>query len=63
MPDYSKHSVQDHLELTAAKLHEIAYALPHGDKRELLLHKAVKMKAASLIIDRWMSSPGLRPPR
>jgi hypothetical protein len=56
-------SVQAHLEHRAAQLNEAAETLPHGDERDALLHRAVRMEAASLVLDRWMSSPGLRAPR
>jgi hypothetical protein len=56
-------SVQAHLEYRAAQLNEAAETLPHGDERDALLYRAVRMEAASLVIDRWMSSPGLRAPR
>jgi hypothetical protein len=53
-------AVQHDLEQRAARLNEAAETLPQGDERDGLLHRATKMEAASLIIDRWMSSPGLR---
>jgi hypothetical protein len=56
-------TVQDHLELRATELREAAQTLPDGGERDALLHKAVKVEAASLIIERWLSSPGLRQPR
>jgi hypothetical protein len=63
MPYYSKQMAQDILGLKATQLNEAAEILPHGDEREALLHRARKIGAASLIIDRWLSSPSLRPPR
>jgi hypothetical protein len=56
-------SIQVHLEQRPARLNEAALILPSGDERDALLHRAVRMEAASLVLDRWMSSPGLRPPR
>jgi hypothetical protein len=56
-------ALQDHLEQRAAQLSETAETLPQGDERDGLLRRATKMEAASLVIDRWMSSPGLRAPR
>ena len=56
-------ALQDHLEQRAALVSDAAETLPQGDERDGLLHRATKMAAASLIIDRWMSSPGLRVPR
>jgi hypothetical protein len=53
-------ALQDHLEQRASELSGVAETLPHGDERDDLLHRATKMQAASLIIERWMSSPGLR---
>ena len=53
-------AVQDRLEQRAAQLSDAAETLPQGDEREGLLRRATKMEAASLIIDRWMSSPDLR---
>jgi hypothetical protein len=63
MPYNSKQMAQDRLELRARQLNEAAETLPHGDEREALLQRARKIEAASLIIDRWLSSPGLRLPR
>jgi hypothetical protein len=57
-----KNVIQDRLELRASQLHEAAEALPHGDAREALVNRAIKMEAASLVIERWASSPGLRAP-
>ena len=62
MSDYSK-PVLDHLGLKATQLHEAAETLPHGNAREALVHRATKLEAASLIIEKWASSPGLRAPR
>jgi hypothetical protein len=60
----SHHSIaHDHLMQNATLLHEAAETLPHGDAREFLVHRAIKMEAASLIIERWASSPSLRAPR
>jgi hypothetical protein len=56
-------SIQMHLEQRAAHLNKAAQTLPPGGERDALLHRAVKMEAASLVLDRWMSSPGLRAPR
>lgn len=51
------------LDLRVTQLHEAAEALPPGDAREALIFRATKIEAASLIIERWASSPGLRAPR
>ncbi len=61
MSHYPK-SVQDHLALKATQLHEAAETLPHGDARKAMVHRAIKMEAASLIVERWASSPGFRTP-
>lgn len=54
----------DHdLDLRATQLYKAAEALPPGDAREALIYRATKIEAASLIIERWASSPGLRSPR
>jgi len=64
LPHFPKHIVQERLELRAAELHEAAETLPRGgDEREGLIHRARKLESASLVIDRWMASPGLRGPR
>ena len=52
--------VRDRLEQRAAELREAAYSLPSGNAREALLHRAVTMEAASLVIERWISPQGLR---
>jgi hypothetical protein len=61
-PTHTNQIVQDRLQLEATQLHETAEGLPHGHEREGLLHKARRMEKASLVIDRWMTSPGLRVP-
>jgi hypothetical protein len=63
MPYYSKQMVQNSLELRAMQLNEAAETLPHGDDREAVLNRARRMEAALNVIDRWLSSPGLRPPK
>jgi hypothetical protein len=61
MPD--NRALQEFLELRASQLSETAETSPQGEERDRLLQRVIKMEAASLIIDRWMSSPGLRAPR
>jgi hypothetical protein len=61
-PTHPSQIVQDRLQLRATQLHETAESLPHGQEREGLLHRARRMEKASLVIDRWMASPGLRTP-
>jgi hypothetical protein len=63
MSHYPNSIVQDHLELRATQLHEAAETLPHGDAREALVRRAIRMEAASLIIERWAASRGPRAPR
>jgi hypothetical protein len=62
MAQHSRQTVQAHLELRANELHEAAETLPCGTEREGLLHRARRMEAASHVINRWLSSPGLRAP-
>ena len=40
---------------------DAAHRLPPGKKRELLLRQA-RASEMAVQIDRWISSPGLRPP-
>lgn len=63
MAHYSRQTVPDHLELRASELQAAAATLPYGDERDGLLHRARRMEAASHVINRWLSSPGLRAPR
>jgi hypothetical protein len=60
---YPRQLFQDRLELKARQLNEEAETLPHGRRREALLHKAHQINTASQIVDKWLSSPGLRAPR
>jgi len=54
----------DHdLNLRVTQLQEAAEALPQGDAREALMYRAARIEAASLVIERWATSPGLRAPR
>ncbi|WP_081434996.1 hypothetical protein [Nitrobacter hamburgensis] len=39
-----------------------AAKIPHGTARDLLLQRAFRAEAASHL-DRWLSSPGLQPPK
>jgi hypothetical protein len=63
VPNYPKNVVQHHLELKATQLHEEAETLPQGDEREALMHRAIRMEAASLIIERWASAPSFKSAR
>ena len=45
----------------AQQTREAAHLLPPGKKRELLLRQA-RASEMAVQIDRWISSPGLRPP-
>jgi hypothetical protein len=60
---HDPHTLLDHLALRAAQLNALAETLPKGAERDVLTHRAIKIEAASLVIDRWMSSPGQRTPR
>jgi hypothetical protein len=44
---------QHYLKLRATQLHEEAETLLNGDAREALLRRAGKIKAASLVVERW----------
>ena len=57
---YPRQLLQDHLQAKATQLSDEAESLPHGRRRDALLHRAHQMKTASQIVDRWLSSPGLR---
>jgi hypothetical protein len=50
---------QDNLQAKATRLKDEAECLAHGRRREALPHKAHQVKAASQIVDRWLSSPEL----
>jgi hypothetical protein len=45
----------------AQQVREAAHRLPPGKKREMLLRQA-RASEMAVQIDRWISSPGLRPP-
>ncbi|MCP4620547.1 MAG: hypothetical protein GY844_29430 [Bradyrhizobium sp.] len=45
----------------AQQAREAAHLLPPGRKREMLLRQA-RASEMAVQIDRWISSPGLRPP-
>jgi hypothetical protein len=60
---HDTHTLQGHLALRAAELNALAETLPRGDERDVLMHKATNMEAASLVVKRWMSSQGLRVPK
>ena len=55
---HAPHTLQGHLALRAAQLNALAETLPKGDERDALTHRATKIEAAALVIDRWMSSSG-----
>lgn len=56
----AKNVVQDRLEQRALELRDAADSLPHGDTREALLNRAIKMDAAALVIARWISPPRVK---
>jgi hypothetical protein len=60
---YTNQIVQEHLHLKAMQLYEAAGTLPSGDERAGLLQRARRIESASRVIDRWVSSPGLRVPK
>jgi hypothetical protein len=55
---HDPHALQGHLALRVAQLNALAETLPKGDERDALTHRAIKIEAAALVIDRWMSSSG-----
>jgi hypothetical protein len=55
--NYPGQLVLDRLEQRVTKLHEAAQAVPPGDERESILHRARKMEAASNVIGRWYPRP------
>ena len=55
-------SLNERLELEAARLRAQAEQLPFGQKREELIRKAHQAETATHI-DEWLSSPGLRAPQ
>ena len=59
----SQQMAQERVDLRVVELNEAAESLPQGNEREALLNKARRMEAASNVIDKWLSSPGLRAPR
>jgi hypothetical protein len=63
MHHYSQRDVQDLLEYRAIELHDAAETLPDGNERDSMLRRARRMEDASLVIERWASSPGLRSPK
>ena len=54
--------LQERLNQIALRAREKAASLPPGRERERLMETAVANEAAA-VIDRWLSSPGLRTPR
>jgi hypothetical protein len=55
-------SFPERLTQEAERLREEAEKLPHGHEREMLLRKARQADTA-LHMDKWLSSPGLQPPK
>jgi hypothetical protein len=53
--------LQERLKQIAGHAREKAACLPPGRERERLMEVAVANEAAA-VIDRWLSSPGLRTP-
>ena len=54
--------LQERLNQIAVHSREKAACLPPGPERERLMETAVANEAAA-VIDRWLSSPGLRTPK
>jgi hypothetical protein len=61
-PNQPKPTCEQRLAQEAHRVKERATTLPHGKERELLSRKARQLETASLI-NEWMSSPGLQPPK
>jgi hypothetical protein len=55
-------SFPDRLADERERLREEAEKLPHGPERETLLRKA-RLVDTALHLDKWLSSPGLQPPK
>jgi hypothetical protein len=55
-------SLEARLLLRAQEARDAARRLPPGKQRELLLRQA-RASEMAVQIDRWISSPGLRPPK
>jgi hypothetical protein len=55
-------SFPDRLADERERLREEAEKLPHGPERETLLTKA-RLVDTALHLDKWLSSPGLQPPK
>jgi hypothetical protein len=54
-------SLEERLEREAERARQQAKMLPRGEEQELLLRKARDADAA-IRVNRWLTSPGLRPP-
>ena len=54
--------LQERLKQIAIRAREKADGLPPGDERDVLIRVAAKNEAAA-VMDRWLSSPGLRSPK
>jgi hypothetical protein len=54
--------LQERLKQTAIRAREKADGLPPGHERDVLIRVAAKNEAAA-VMDRWLSSPGLRSPK
>jgi hypothetical protein len=55
-------SLSDRLAEEAARLRERAASMPRGFQRDRLIRKAHQNETA-MDIDRWLTSPGLQPPK
>jgi hypothetical protein len=54
--------LQERLKQIATRAREQADGLPPGEERDVLIRVATRNEAAA-VIDRWLSSPGLRSPK
>lgn len=53
---------EERLLVAAREAREVARKLPPGEKRELFLRSAREREAA-VLINKWITSPGLKPPK
>jgi hypothetical protein len=60
--DQPKTTLQTRLTREAARLREVAAALPLGEERNALANRARHFDNA-LHINAWLATPGLQPPR
>ncbi|WFU26800.1 hypothetical protein QA649_11500 [Bradyrhizobium sp. CB1717] len=56
------HSFEERLAAERMRIEKQAESLPPGDAKQQLLQKIEQIETACRI-DKWLSSPGLQPPR